>query len=284
MTIAGPGARCRGCGYRLRGLPVTSVCPECARSIESSLRGDQLIYADPTYLNDLTRGILIIQIALALATLSFLWWIIGLLIPSSDRAWYSLARNAVTVIVMFVGIWLFSKPDPGLRLSDPGDRPRKILRAASLIVCVAEISSDIGTVILPKGVRAVSLLDGAIKGSMDVGSIVTSLLNLIGMISWIVQFFASMLYVKWLARRMPSKKHYKWAGVCMWILPIIYITQVLKPIAFILYFILVDDVRVTLKQIRSAQSRPQTPAAVDAVATTASGNADAGEPNQPNSP
>lgn len=279
IKTVGPGARCRGCGYRLRGLSVDAVCPECGRSVEASLRGDQLIHADANYLKDLTRGIVIIEIALALATLAFVWWLFGLFIPSGERAWYSFARNSATSVVMFIGLWMFTKPDPGLRLSDPGDRPRRIVRLTSLIVCIAGIGAGVIGQLSPANVKSGSLLGGAIRGRFDLGEVIPSAIAFVGTIASIVQFFASMLYVQWLARRMPSKRHFKWAGTYMWLLPIIYVTQVLKPIAFILYFILMDDLRVTLQQIRNAQQQP-TPAPVGAAATPPPSATDSGAPNQ----
>ena len=47
---------CRRCGYNLRGLPVDGRCPDCAMPIAASVRGDDLVYADPIWIAKLTLG------------------------------------------------------------------------------------------------------------------------------------------------------------------------------------------------------------------------------------
>jgi predicted RNA-binding Zn-ribbon protein involved in translation (DUF1610 family) len=47
---------CIGCGYALRGLPVTGVCPECGTPVARSFRGDRLSAADPEYVRTLLQG------------------------------------------------------------------------------------------------------------------------------------------------------------------------------------------------------------------------------------
>lgn len=47
---------CLVCGYSLRGLDWSGVCPECGAAVDRSLRGDPLRNADPTYLKRLRLG------------------------------------------------------------------------------------------------------------------------------------------------------------------------------------------------------------------------------------
>ncbi|MFG0284588.1 MAG: hypothetical protein ACF8R7_09220 [Phycisphaerales bacterium JB039] len=47
---------CVQCGYQLRGLAVTGVCPECGTAIARSFRGDRLSAADPAYVGALQTG------------------------------------------------------------------------------------------------------------------------------------------------------------------------------------------------------------------------------------
>ena len=41
---------CKFCGYNLRGLRRSSYCPECGKQISESLKGNQLINANPQWL------------------------------------------------------------------------------------------------------------------------------------------------------------------------------------------------------------------------------------------
>src|SRR5262245_1427978 len=47
---------CVRCGYALRGLSVTGICPECGTPVDRSLRGDLLEYCDPHYARRLLLG------------------------------------------------------------------------------------------------------------------------------------------------------------------------------------------------------------------------------------
>ena len=85
---------CTRCGYSLRGLQVTGKCPECAWSVEASLRGGLLRFAGPEYLASLELGTRIVIIT-------------------------NLANAAMSIIAMAVGIVAifmlggFSTPTPG---------------------------------------------------------------------------------------------------------------------------------------------------------------------------
>jgi len=46
---------CLGCGYNLKFLPVTGVCPECARDVATSIR-HSLVYADRNWIETVADG------------------------------------------------------------------------------------------------------------------------------------------------------------------------------------------------------------------------------------
>jgi hypothetical protein len=48
---------CRRCGYNLRGLLEDGHCPECGAPIKFSVRGDQLQFCDPLWLQRVRRGL-----------------------------------------------------------------------------------------------------------------------------------------------------------------------------------------------------------------------------------
>lgn len=72
MTRSGPDDRaefagtieidisCTRCGYNLRSLAVDGQCPECNASVSASLNADRLMFADPTWLSGIARGLTVI--------------------------------------------------------------------------------------------------------------------------------------------------------------------------------------------------------------------------------
>jgi hypothetical protein len=51
---------CVRCGYNVRTLPATGVCPECAHPVAWSLRGSGLCYAPPAWLRRINGGVLVL--------------------------------------------------------------------------------------------------------------------------------------------------------------------------------------------------------------------------------
>ncbi len=73
-----------------------------------------------------------------------------------------------------------------------------------------------------------------------------------------VQFFAAMLYLRWLAPRLPDDEVDAWARRLMWLGPLLVTVGALivvgPLIAMVLYWNLLDRVRRNLKQIMHRQS------------------------------
>ncbi len=60
------GKACMNCGYALDGLATEGVCPECGTAIHLSLRSDRLVFANLEWLTRVRRGLVLIEIAIAL--------------------------------------------------------------------------------------------------------------------------------------------------------------------------------------------------------------------------
>src|SRR5206468_4136102 len=125
----------------LAGLPVEGPCPECGKSIESSLRGDLLEYAEPAYVATLHRGVRLLLVSLALGVLTTMIALIaGLTIGGTGGParspflpyfhFFNLGLGTVLSGLSILGWYLFSAPVPGVHLRDKGDRPRRVVRAA----------------------------------------------------------------------------------------------------------------------------------------------------------
>jgi len=68
---------CIACGYNLRGMTDTTMCPECGVAVGRSMRGDFLRFCDPRWVGQLAKGMNFI-VASIVATILFIPIAIGL--------------------------------------------------------------------------------------------------------------------------------------------------------------------------------------------------------------
>lgn len=118
---------CHRCGYLLRGLTLTSRCPECGVPVFLSLRGDRLINASPEWLTRVGVGIRIGQIAaIGLPLLVFPGTCLAAAID------YRIAGLGPAILVVWsFGVWRSTTPEPG--------RPVGRHRVMAAIVCVCTV-------------------------------------------------------------------------------------------------------------------------------------------------
>jgi hypothetical protein len=244
---------CLRCGYDLRGLAVTGVCPECGTLIERSLHGNLLAYSDETYRAALHRGVIVIlsaiaaQVILIIAMFAFLGIVVAW--GSGSMTAVRSAEIAGSVLmtgcsfVLLYGWWLFSSPDPAFVGRDEGGRARVVVRVALVIRVFAtplDVVVDTGTGGVPS----------ALLGPMEVvtGGV------LIG--AWVLMFFASMLYIRWLAPRLPDPNVDKRAKLLMWLGPLLWIIGcgIGGVVALVLYWNLLNWVRLDIRRIRSYET------------------------------
>lgn len=263
ITVSAPqatseGCLCLNCGYDLAGLSAEDRCPECGSPVERSLRGAMLIYSSPEYLKKLHTGLFLIQLGIILTVLlTVVGAFVGIFAaaagfgaaPGGGGAAAGTAVNAFTLASSLLGIgvafvslagwWLFTTPDPALSQQETGKSARLWVRGA----VVARAAMSVVQLVAPFALAALPF--------------VAILLGLVGAIVWAVQFFAAMLYLRWLAPRLPSGDVDRRAKRFMWLGPLLYIVGsliIIGPlIALILYYNLLDDVRKRLKRIRQDQ-------------------------------
>jgi hypothetical protein len=253
--------------------------------VESSLRGDLLAYADGEYVRTLIRGTMMIEaslIVMVLGTmvvvgLSFVSMLAAIVPNIGQIADYIQPISRFTqlgnplnmfagTLLWTIGWWMLSQPDPAVRISDRGDRPRRVLRVVLLIniaasLLLAALAMFFPTI--PMGVGGVGAGGGRAVVAPAIGLGANFGAGIISFVAWAIQFFASMMYIKWLARRIPSVDMYSRGKVYMWVLPLVYILVcgVGQLIAFIMYFILMDQLRSELKRVvpviaRTAGAKP----------------------------
>lgn len=247
---------CRRCGYSLFRLSAAAACPECGKPIAESLRGDLLAYCDQAYLRSLVRGATLILWSIAFLVLSIFimggaeaaaYFIEGEGRDANRRAWATTIRvvsEAATTLagaaLTFFGWWLFSAPDLGVHLANPGHRPRRMIRAMSIIIAIIALIEV-----------ASAAMDQA--GMALHAAAVALITSIIWLIAWLVHFLAAMNYIMWLAPRIPSAEVAAKARLYRWLLPLltVVVCGVGAIVSLILYSIFMWQIRKLIQQGRT---------------------------------
>jgi hypothetical protein len=247
VDLATTDVLCRRCQFNLRGLTPERNCPECGFPIQRTMQGDPLVLSSPAYLRSLSTGLKWIIVAtLAQLGLSLVSGVLGAIVGITSRGNIqdpslrylqigSLVLGVPIAVALLIGWWRFSTPDPEIVAGDKGDTPRLVVRSASVLLIVTSLLSGVATIwwITPTEFEVGLFLAGV---------------GLLAMIGSIAQFFASLLYVRWISRRMQDGKLVEKSTRYLWMLPLIYIVGLcvlaLGPIvAMILYLLLLNDLR-----------------------------------------
>lgn len=226
---------CIRCGYNLRGAPEAGVCPECGSSVADSLRGNLLAFADPAFLRTLVRGSRMVWWSVALMLLSIVMSIAAgavaaSLAPGTMWVFYLLpAIMLVASVLALLGWWLVSTPDPA-ESEQAGAVSRRVLRiavavgAGCLLINTALAMSSAAPPIGTAGGPSVRASLGMLSAFVTAGAYV----------AFAVQFFASMLYVRVLAPRIPDPGLDARAKFAMWCAAIcLLVTLAAIPVTFI---------------------------------------------------
>ncbi|UCD75867.1 MAG: hypothetical protein JSV91_02900 [Phycisphaerales bacterium] len=247
---------CVGCGYNLRGLKPDGRCPECGLEIERSLHGDDLLYSSAAYLDSLCRGIRLIFVVLILEIVFMFVAIVGgvtlavtinptLMDPGAWFVAVTVVIDAVLSVALVIGWWWFSVPDPSITGINKGDLARKFVRATVIITAVAGLMNSAGDLATVRPGSPLALLAIAFA--------------VIAMLAWAISFFASMIYIRWIGRRIPSQRVVDNAGRLMWLGPLLVTVGALcmglgPLVAFILYIILIYYVRQEIGEVKNKQA------------------------------
>lgn len=100
--------------------------------------------------------------------------------------------HALLTLASLTGWWLVATPDPGRAAISRGESLRSALRICLIVSAVATVTAAVGTT----------------AGSLTADPALSSLLlrggAILGVLTWIVQYFISTAYVRELALRIPS--------------------------------------------------------------------------------
>ena len=247
---------CINCGYDLAGLPRAGLCPECGTLVAQSYAPDLLENRSVEFLLQLRTGLtMVVTGILCSVGLMLILVAIGIVIDLASQpsgvapAWDGSAQLVGQFlglgfsVLVLLGWWKVTTPDPSRTGVGLDVRPRQVIRIAVVLQVTGESVGLIASALLS--------LSPESRMALEIGAITVSL---IGGIAWIVQFFAAMLYLQWLARRVPDTKLYNDAKRFMWLGPLLYVVGCfllgLGPIvALVLYLIMLFTLRKHLTLI-----------------------------------
>jgi hypothetical protein len=233
----------------LRGLPISGACPECSAPVERSLLGDLIAFSSPEYQSTIHRGVFLVQAGIIGSLLLF---ILGIVLAFAFSAAQSVmlvgqGLSLIPAALSVWGWWLLSSPDPGQLASNKGESPRQVIRVTVAIQAAITVVHFATTAVSTMAI-----------GSQAVGGIgvMALAMNRVARGASVAQFFAAMLYIKWLATRLPSPRAEKRAKLMLWLGPVLYTGGLLLVglgplIALIMYYNLLEWVRKDLKAIRA---------------------------------
>ncbi len=186
--------KCTRCGYNLRGLTLSKLCPECGTSIERSIHGNLLRYADPDWVNKLRLG--------ALLTLWNL--LIAILLGAAAAALPSMGTPQVVASMLSLiggifGLWaifLLTTPEPAIAFEEDPITLRKLVRTCAVINFVGQTLQQAA---ITSGLQAWVFIAG---GAM--------------MLVGIVYLFGQFIFLRRFAERIPDTRLAKATMTVLW--------------------------------------------------------------------
>lgn len=218
---SGASLLCIRCGYCLRGLVPSGVCPECALPIADSLAHRRLGLSSPSYLATLRTGAMLAIVAMAGLVISgFLRW------PAPARfvafgtqpafVWLDVAAGALLI----GGTWMLTIDDPGLHPKDQARPNKRAMRGAAIGLLVLAVASALASVnLLPALPRA-----GGSPATVSIFAMILPVIRaLVELAAWLTLATGLVNYSRWLAVRVPDPKLLGAAHTMAWLLPCAFI-------------------------------------------------------------
>ncbi len=268
----GKGVLCATCGYELSLLPREGVCPECGSPILRSLGGNELRHASPDYLDKLRIGSICIVSVFIIQVLFVLVAGVGTLVSSlhvlSETMMdvLSLIASIVLSAVSMYGWWLMTEKDPGAQDPSHVQTARTFVRVSVIAQAVMlTLTTLIDLVMFTPG------NSGSVSSSGDIDSLMPILYSL-SFIVMVVGYFAGLIYIRYIASRVPSESMMERARFVTWAPVVLVVALILIAVPilgifvligeaigwivwFVRYVLLIDAVRAEAERARDIQLR-----------------------------
>ncbi|MBX3387877.1 MAG: hypothetical protein KF691_00330 [Phycisphaeraceae bacterium] len=211
-------AMCLRCGYELRGLAPTGVCPECGLSIAESLEKRRLGLSSPGYLASLRLGALVAMVALAIyiAAGFVRWHLIGFLFTPGTQKYFVFLDIAGAALLVF-GVWKLTIDDPGLHIKDQARTNKRAMKCAAAGLLLLAIFELLVALRAPLPTIAIGVSPAALSLSAVIMIMAGALWNLA---CWLTLATGLVNYTRWLAVRVPDHRLLGMAKSMSWLLPV----------------------------------------------------------------
>ena len=193
---------CRKCAYNLRTLSINGRCPECGTAVGFSAQGDLLRFSDPGWVMTLHRGVVLILAGIAVMILGgILAAVVGAMSAGLGQVLSAVVQLG-SAVLMVVGSWWLTEPDPSGLGEDRYGTSRQVIRMTLLIGVASQVLTLLATVVpLPSSVAIGLLIFAGLAG-----------------IASVVGYFAQLQYVGKLAQRIPDQQIVDRANFLKWAL------------------------------------------------------------------
>lgn len=190
---------CRQCGYNLRGLLASGVCPECGHAVAESARRNLLRDSDPAYAANLRVAAMVMIVGLSLSAFA------SALIPPTvvinyldDPSWRFFAFIVIVaaIFVMSAGLWKLTSIDPAVLEDRRQERLRRLVR---VMVATSSVTQLFGLAVLS------SSRDGSALSSSTFDLLPLWMLILANAAALITCVFATFEHLRMLSWRIPDQ-------------------------------------------------------------------------------
>ena len=201
--------QCVTCEYHLFSLKPQETCPECGTPIERSAKGNQLRYADPSWIEALRRGAGWVIVATAC---NLLLGIIGAVLDAwlarsigvLPMEMVSLLLDVLTAALWFYAIWLFTMPEPRAAMEDLPFTLGRVVRTSA------------GIAVLGPMIELAMTLSGL------TAAILPEMIGLVFALAGLVAWLSLLVHARRLALRIPNDGLAQQTRVVIWGLAISY--------------------------------------------------------------
>jgi MFS family permease len=184
---------CIYCGYNLRGLAMTGRCPECGHSVDRSVRGDLLRYANRKWLRKMSLGLSLVFFPVMSIIISALAAFFIIPLALADIAPWLLAVWGILVFVVgpitiLIGLYLATAREPRAEWHENAQRRRRMVR-------ILVISS------------VFAILTPFLRIAFPLPVVLSATLNAIIPTVWLVAtIFCFLAHLELIAPRIPDSK------------------------------------------------------------------------------